>query len=282
MDNHDSHVSVPVIDYAKKNGIIMLTFPPHCSHKLQPLDRSVYGPLKRYYNTACDAWMLENPGKPMTIYDVAGRVGRAFPLAMTPTNIQAGFRVSGNWPFNRDIFTGDEFLSSYVTDRPVPGSVTNNSASTPQISEEHGILHSVASQSSMSPAMTVTVASASPDSAVSAFLPSSLTTVSVTPTTSVASSCALPLSTAASVTVSAANLVSANTTTHSVTVTPDQIKPYPKAGDRKSTQQRKRGKSQVLTDTPVKAELERQDLLRKTTVKEKARATTSRKHLRSS
>jgi len=33
----------------------------------------------------------------------------------------------------------------------------------------------------------------------------------------------------------------------------------------------------VVTDTPAKAELERQDLLRKTTVKAKARATTKQK-----
>ena len=91
MDNHDSHVSLPAIDCAKKNGIVVLTFPPHCSHKLQPLDRSVYGPLKKFHNTACNSWMLENPGKPMTIYDVAGRAGHAFPLAMTPTNILASF-----------------------------------------------------------------------------------------------------------------------------------------------------------------------------------------------
>uniref|UniRef100_A0A3Q2VJV2 Uncharacterized protein n=1 Tax=Haplochromis burtoni TaxID=8153 RepID=A0A3Q2VJV2_HAPBU len=29
----------------------MLSFPPHCSHRLQPLDRSVYGPLKRHINS---------------------------------------------------------------------------------------------------------------------------------------------------------------------------------------------------------------------------------------
>jgi DDE superfamily endonuclease len=45
MDNHDSHVSMPAIDYANNNGIIILTFTPHCSHKLQPLDRSVFGPM---------------------------------------------------------------------------------------------------------------------------------------------------------------------------------------------------------------------------------------------
>jgi hypothetical protein len=59
--------------------------------------------------------MTNHPGKPMTIYDVAEVVGKTFPLAFTPKNIQTGFEASGIKPFNRDIFTDDEYLSSYVT-----------------------------------------------------------------------------------------------------------------------------------------------------------------------
>ena len=104
LDNHESHISIEAITLAKKHGIIMLTFPPHTSHKLQPLDRGVFGPFKKYYSTACSSWMLINPGKPITIYDVAENVGKAFPLAFTPVNILAGFRVSGVWPVNPDIY----------------------------------------------------------------------------------------------------------------------------------------------------------------------------------
>ncbi len=51
LDNHSSHLSVRGIEFCRENGIVMLSFPPHCSHKLQPLDRTVYGPLKRHVNT---------------------------------------------------------------------------------------------------------------------------------------------------------------------------------------------------------------------------------------
>lgn len=53
MDNHESHISIDAIELARENGIIMLTIPPHTSHKLQPLDRGVFGPFKTYYNDAC-------------------------------------------------------------------------------------------------------------------------------------------------------------------------------------------------------------------------------------
>ena len=47
VDNHFSHLSLNARDYATANGIIMLSFPPHCTHKLQRLDRTVYGPFKK-------------------------------------------------------------------------------------------------------------------------------------------------------------------------------------------------------------------------------------------
>ena len=120
MDNHSSHLSIEALDIFKKNGVTVLSFPPHCSHKLQPLDRTVYGPFKKFINSFSNLWMTTNPGKTMTIYDLPKIVTQALPLACTPRNIMAGFRVSGIWPFNPDIFTEDEFLPAFSTDRPNP------------------------------------------------------------------------------------------------------------------------------------------------------------------
>ena len=52
MDNHASHISFETITFAKENFLILLTFPPHCSHRLQPLDVSVFGPFKYYFRLA--------------------------------------------------------------------------------------------------------------------------------------------------------------------------------------------------------------------------------------
>lgn len=119
LDNHDSHLSAEVLDYFKDNGVTLLSFPPHCSHKLQPLDRSVYGPLKKHINTACDAWICTHK-RPMKIYDIPSILATATPLALTPNNIMAGFRVSGIFPLNPDIFTDADFMPAYFTDRPAP------------------------------------------------------------------------------------------------------------------------------------------------------------------
>ncbi|KAM7399783.1 hypothetical protein PAMP_019027 [Pampus punctatissimus] len=118
LKNHCSHLSIDGLNFAKENSIIMLSFPPHCSHRLQPLDKSVYG-LKKHVNSVSDSWMRDNPGK------------------------KAGVRVTGVQPYNRDVFLETQFAPSYVSDHPyqdpappgpctnpaVPGSDTNPSSS---------------------------------------------------------------------------------------------------------------------------------------------------------
>lgn len=104
MDNHE-HSSQQM---AKDT---LVTFRPHTSHKMQPLDRGVYGRFKTYYNSAMNEWMIKpgNVGKSATIYDVAELVGKIFPSAFTPINITRGFQVSGIEPLNENIFLEHEF-----------------------------------------------------------------------------------------------------------------------------------------------------------------------------
>ena len=127
LDNHQSHINLDAIDYARENRVVLLSFPSYCFHKLQPLDRTVYG-LKRYYNNACNGWIKDHPGSTMTIYDIPKIVGKAFLRAMTPLNIQPSFRASGIYPFDPDIFQDEDFLPSHVSDRPMAITMHANAA----------------------------------------------------------------------------------------------------------------------------------------------------------
>ncbi|KAJ8935909.1 hypothetical protein NQ318_000001, partial [Aromia moschata] len=132
MDNHKTHINIEVVTLARANNIILLTFPPHCSHRLQPLDVSVYAPFKTRYRAAMNAWMLSNPGKTVTIYEVAEFAQEAYIAAFSIANIVKGFSKTGIHPFNRYSFPEDEFLPSYVTDRPNPNMEDVNNDNGPQ------------------------------------------------------------------------------------------------------------------------------------------------------
>ncbi|XP_047128678.1 uncharacterized protein LOC105849015 [Hydra vulgaris] len=120
MDNHESHLSLQSLEYAKENHVCMMTLLPHTSHKTQPLDRSVFGPMKTYFNAAANSWMLSNPGKAITIHEMASLIQQAWEKSFTPTNIMSGFRMTGIWPYDRHVYWDNIFLPSVVTDRDVP------------------------------------------------------------------------------------------------------------------------------------------------------------------
>jgi transposase len=52
LDGHASHSSLKCLDYCRDNGIEMLCLSPHKTQVLQPLDRTVFKPIKTYYHQA--------------------------------------------------------------------------------------------------------------------------------------------------------------------------------------------------------------------------------------
>ncbi|MES9880234.1 MAG: hypothetical protein ABW185_05060 [Sedimenticola sp.] len=42
LDNHDSHVTLPLVETAKENNVVIVGLPGHTTHFLQPLDVKVH------------------------------------------------------------------------------------------------------------------------------------------------------------------------------------------------------------------------------------------------
>ena len=63
-------------------------------------------------------WYRNNPGKRITVHEVAGLTREPFYKAMTPTNLISGFKRADIYPFI--MFQPDDprFSSSLVTDLP--------------------------------------------------------------------------------------------------------------------------------------------------------------------
>ncbi|KAB0802688.1 hypothetical protein PPYR_04874 [Photinus pyralis] len=256
LENYDLHLSLEGIELCRENGVIILSPPPHCSHKLQPLDRSVYGPFKKYVNSISDAWMRSNPGKTMSIYDIPGLVRDALPLATTPKNIQSGFRVSGIWPLNRLIFTDDEFLTSAVTDRPNPNvgneerdgdKGKNGDVGRPTGREEN--FADATRQEIMDdhPSESATGISAEEERSKPSILERHQTPPPKPPGSPV-------LIEDSDVSKPSGSGLSGNSKTH---YSPSDIIPFPKATKRLNTRKgRKKRKTAILTDTPNKNELQ--------------------------
>lgn len=57
------------IKFCRENGKVLHSFPPHTSHKLQPLDVGVFAPFKSYLKKSINNFMINHSGQRASIYD---------------------------------------------------------------------------------------------------------------------------------------------------------------------------------------------------------------------
>ena len=109
FDGHKYHTkSLELINYARENGLFLLSLPPHTAHKLQPLDRAVFKHLKFYFNNACQKWMRNHPGRRRQTENLGELFRESYLKSATLENAVSSCQTSGIVPFNLDIVPADE------------------------------------------------------------------------------------------------------------------------------------------------------------------------------
>lgn len=109
---------------------------------MQPLDVAVFDPFKTCYAAAIYSRPLQEPGIPLTTYDIGALVDNAFKRSMTPSNTTFGFQRTGIFSFDDNIFDDSGFAPSVVTDRPCPEPMKPVMNPEPGSSQENGSLSS--------------------------------------------------------------------------------------------------------------------------------------------
>src|SRR5258705_906966 len=123
MDGHSSHYTPELLKYARDNNIIILGYPPHCTHALQGLDVVCFARMK-------DAWKEEirkfedlHKSK-VTKGDFAEVFGNAFHKAFTVPTVLAAFEKTGIHPYNPNVITPrmmkESEPSSLIGSLPIP------------------------------------------------------------------------------------------------------------------------------------------------------------------
>jgi hypothetical protein len=101
VDGHSSHVNMPFIDYADANRILLAVFPPHSTHRLQPLDIGMFSPLATYYSQAIDRLLAESQGLVrLTKRDFWPLFYEAWEKAFHAKNVRSAWEAAGLYPLN--------------------------------------------------------------------------------------------------------------------------------------------------------------------------------------
>lgn len=98
LDGHGSHESTEFMWECFQNNIYLLFLPAHTSHVLQPLDLSVFGPLKHAYRKQLGFLILLTDSTPLGKRNFLACYYKARTSSLTAINIKAGWQASGLWP----------------------------------------------------------------------------------------------------------------------------------------------------------------------------------------
>ena len=100
FDGHFLHMSINLIKKAHSLGIHLFCLPPNTTHILQPLDISVFGPMKQQWRTILKQHKIATRASNITKERFPALIKQLWERAITPEHLRAGFRAAGLMPFN--------------------------------------------------------------------------------------------------------------------------------------------------------------------------------------
>ena len=101
LNGHSSHCTLRFLEWCQNNRILLAIIPPHSTHRLQPLDVSLFRPLATCYSQLLDKHIRLSYGlASLTKRDFFKIFYQAFDQAFTAPNIKSGWLKTGLEPFD--------------------------------------------------------------------------------------------------------------------------------------------------------------------------------------
>jgi DDE superfamily endonuclease len=114
LDGHSSHYTPELVDYARENNIIILGYPPHCTHALQGLDVVCFARMKEAWKDAINRFEQLHRTQ-VTKGNFTKVFGEAFLMAFTRPTILAAFEKTGIYPYNPSVIMERQMEPSKAT-----------------------------------------------------------------------------------------------------------------------------------------------------------------------
>ena len=95
FDGAISHLDHSIVDAADHHDITLLCLPCQTTHELQPMDKSVIGPLEHYWDKQVQLLYSHSKDHTLTKQRFGNIFSDAWDKAAKPANIKAGVHATG-------------------------------------------------------------------------------------------------------------------------------------------------------------------------------------------
>lgn len=102
LDGHSSHLSIELTKFCKEHSMILVCLYPNSTHILQPLDVSLFYPLKVKWKKEISLWKMQNENKEIKKQYIPSLLHGIITRNSFEDTIKNGFRACGLYPFNED------------------------------------------------------------------------------------------------------------------------------------------------------------------------------------
>lgn len=116
LDGHSSHFSLHLSTFCREKGIILIGLIPNATHLLQPMDVSLFHPLKNEWTKIIYKWRINNNGERLKREDFSGLVNECLQRAAKPETIRNGFKICGLYPFDVNAVPFEKLLKTTADD----------------------------------------------------------------------------------------------------------------------------------------------------------------------
>jgi hypothetical protein len=125
LDSHGSHLTMDIIEYCHQNKILLMIYPPHSTHTLQPLDVVMFKPLSSAYSSQVAAFMASRQGlTSMSKRDFYSMFITAWEASFKKETIFKAWETRGLLPFDPEVI-----LKKFKTREPTPGNSSDSDSS---------------------------------------------------------------------------------------------------------------------------------------------------------
>ena len=118
VDGHSSHLNMKFTERCHELRILLVYYPPHSTHRLQPLDVSCFNPLANYYSQSLNDLIMQTAGfTAIRKRDFFSLFWTAYEKTFNKKIIGSAFEKTGIWPFNPSIVLDKLPLSQQLCHR---------------------------------------------------------------------------------------------------------------------------------------------------------------------